>query len=185
MELPKSSELIEYQKKLKPFLNKNIIDFIIFGSFVKGGRANDIDIAIVVKEKKEISEIKEKIRKISKKEVDLEIVDIETIHSPLWLTLIKEGNSIKREQFLSEIYGIKPIALYRYSLKELNNVQKVQFTRGMKKVLGEEGVILTRSVIIIPLNLKNKVKELLETWDIYYDSRDFELLPLLRKETLF
>ena len=166
-------------------MNKNIIDFIIFGSFVKGGQANDIDIAILVKDSKEILEVKEKIRAISKKKVDIQIVDIETVHSPLWLTLIKEGYSIKREKFLSEIYRIKPIALYRYSLKKLNNVQKVQFSRGMKKVLGKEGVVLTRSVILVPLNLKNKVKELLETWDIYYDSRDFELLPLLRKETLF
>ncbi|MBU0459544.1 MAG: nucleotidyltransferase domain-containing protein [Nanoarchaeota archaeon] len=185
MEFKKSPELIQYQKKLKPFLNQNIIDLIIFGSTVKGGRANDLDIAIVVKDKKNIFETKEKIRNLFKKEVDLEIVDIETIHSPLWLTLIKEGYSVKRKQLLSEIYRIKPVALYKYSLKELNNVQKVQFTRGIKKVLGDDGVVLTRTVILVPLNLKNKVKELLETWDIQYDSRDYELLPLLRKETLF
>ncbi len=183
--MKKSSELLQYQKKLKKYLSEKILDIILFGSVVKGGSSQDIDVALLVKEKEDLSATKEEMRKQFKKEVDIEVLDIESIYTPLWLTLIKEGYSIKKMQYLSEMYHLQPVALYKYSLKKLNAVQKVQFSRGIKKVVGAEGVVLTRSVLLVPLTAKNKMKELLETWGIYYESRDFELLPMVRKETLF
>ena len=155
----------------------------MFGSFVKDGTAHDIDLALVVKEKKDFLETKKEIKKIIKKETDFQIVDLESIYSPIWLTLIKEGFSVKKNKFLSEIYNIKPAVLYKYSLKKLTNVQKVQFDRGMKNLLSKEGTVLTRSVILIPLQMKNRVQEFLKSWNIYYESQEYELLPLLRKDT--
>lgn len=182
MESKRLSELINYQKKLKKLLNKNLIDMIFFGSFVKSGFAKDIDIALIVKDKIDVSEIKKKIKEILKKEEDVQLVNIESLYSPIWLTLIKEGFSIKKGRFLFDIYKIKPVVLYKYSLKKLNNVQKVQFERGLKKVLEKEGISLTRSVILVPLDMKNEVIEFLKTWNIYYESQEYELLPVLRKE---
>jgi len=173
---------MNYQGKLKKLLNKNLIDIILFGSFVKSGFAKDIDIALVVKEKIDANEVKKKIKGILKKEADIQTVDINSIYSSLWLTLIKEGFSIKKRRFLSDIYKIKPKVLYKYSLKKLNNVQKVQFERGIKKTLGKEGVFLTRSVVLVPLNMKNEIMDFLKTWNIYYESQEYELLPVLRKE---
>ncbi len=76
------------------------------------------------------------------------------------------------------------MVLYKYSLQKLTNVQKVQFERGIKNVLGKEGNFLTRSVVLIPIHLKNSMIEFLKTWDIYYECEEYELLPLLRKEEL-
>ena len=44
--------------------------------------------------------------------------------------------------------------LYKYPLKKLTNVQKVQFEKGIKMILKKEGNFLTRSVVLIHLNLK-------------------------------
>lgn len=182
MESKKSSKIITYQKKLKKLLNKNIFDIILFGSFVKGGSPGDIDIAVIIKEKKEISIIKNQITTIIKEKSDIQFIDISSIHSSIWLTLIKEGFSVSKNKYLFEIYNTQPVVLYKYSLTRLTNVQKVQFERGIKKILGKESKFLTRSVILIPIILKNEMMEFLKTWDIYYESQEYELLPILRKE---
>lgn len=165
-------------------LDKDIIDIILFGSSVKQGSANDIDIALLVKNSKDLVNVKKQIREIIRKEADIQVISLESIHSPIWLTLIKEGFSIKKERFLNEIYGIKPVVLYKYALKGLTNVQKVQFERGIKKVLSKEGTIIARSVVLVPLNLKGEMMDFLKRWNIYYTCQEYELLPLLRKEEL-
>ena len=187
MESKQSPELKAYQKKLEKLLDENLIDLILFGSLVKGGTPKDIDIALLVREKEKIdsNELKKRIKEIITKNIDMQIVDINSIHSPLWLTLIKEGFSVRKNEFLSALYKIKPMVLYKYSLQKLTNVQKVQFERGIKNVLGKEGNVLTRSVVLIPIHLKNSMVEFLKTWDIYYECQEYELLPLLRKEELF
>jgi hypothetical protein len=146
------------------------------------GSSEDIDLALIVKERKDLEDIKRKIKGFFNKEIDIQVVDLNSIYSLIWLTLIKEGFSIRKNKFLFEIYKIKPCVLYKYSLGKLNNVQKVQFERGIKKVLNKEGVFLTRSVILIPITMKNEVMEFLKIWKIYYESQEYELLPLLRKE---
>lgn len=163
-------------------LHKELFDIIIFGSFVKGGHARDIDLALVVYEKIDVAPLKKKINDIFKKEIDIQMIMIDSLYSPLWLTLIKEGYSIKKNTFLSQLYNIQPCVLYKYSLKKLNNVQKVQFERGIKNVLGKKGNFLTRSVVLAPLSLKNEMMEFLKHWNVYYESQEYELLPLMRKE---
>ncbi len=179
-------ELKTYQKKFGKLLDKNLVDIILFGSFVKGGTPKDIDIALLVREKEkiDITELKKKIQETIPKNIDMQVLDIHSIHSPLWLTLIKEGFSVQKKDFLLALYKIKPVVLYKYSLQKLTKVQKVQFERGIKNVLGREGNFLTRSVVLIPLTLKNRMMEFLKTWDVYYECQEYELLPLLRKEEL-
>lgn len=177
-------ELKTYQKKLEKLLDENIQDIIIFGSLVKGGTPRDIDIAVLVREKEKIDiiSLKKNMKEMILKNSDLQIVDINSIQSPLWLTLIKEGFSVRKKELISALYNIKPVVLYKYSLQKLTKVQKVQFERGIKKVLEKEGEVLTRSVVLIPLHLKNRMMEFLQSWDIYYECQEYELLPLLRKE---
>ena len=175
-------KLEKYQKRLKRLLNKDIIDIIIFGSFAKSGNSNDVDLALVAKGKIDRNALKKKIRLIIKEKVDLQVISLDSIYSSLWLTLIKEGFSISKNKYLSDIYKVEPKVLYKYSLKKLTNVQKVQFERGIKNVLQDKGTYLTRSVILVPLNIKNEVVDFLKTWNIYYESQEYELLPVMRKE---
>jgi len=173
---------LPYQKELKKLLNEQVIDIILFGSLVKGGSPKDIDIALILKETTNLLVIKKKIKEIIKKETDIQIISIESIHTPLWLTLIKEGFSIKKEKYLHELYHLQPKVLYKYSLQKLTAVQKVQFERGIKMILKTQGTFLTRSVVLIPLSLKNRMIEFLKSWNIYYECQEYELLPLQRKE---
>ena len=62
------------------------------------------------------------------------------------------------------MYKIKPSVLYKFSLIKLNNVQKVQFERGIKKVLDDKGVYLARSVILVPIELKNKFMDFFKSY---------------------
>ncbi len=182
MESKTSLELQPYQKELKKLLTENLIDIIIFGSVVKSGTPKDIDIALLIKEASDLLPIKKKIKMIINKETDIQTITLESLYSPIWLTLIKEGYSIKKSKFLHELYHLKPTVLYKYSLQKLTNVQKVQFERGIKHVIKTEGTFITRSVVLIPLSLKNRMMEFLKHWNIYYESQEYELLPLLRKE---
>jgi len=172
---------MKYQKKLKGLLSKDIFDIILFGSLVKAGRPRDIDIAVIVKDKIKTIEIKKNIRSLIKNS-DIEVISIESMHSPLFFTLVKEGYSVKKNKYLYELYNLKPSVLYKFSLKKLNNVQKVQFERGLKNVIADKGTVLTRSVVLIPISIKDEFNDFLNNWNIYYDSQEYELVPLLRKD---
>lgn len=178
-------KLQSYLQKLKKLLNKykTIDDIIIFGSIVKGSsEPGDLDIALLLKNEIEIKKIKEGIRLISK-DTDIEVIS--SIYNPLWIVLIREGFSTRKNQFLFEIYKIEPVALYKYSLKKLNPVQKVQFTRGLKLILKDtKAKILSRSIVLVPLNEKIKFDEFLSTWDLVYETQSYELFPILRKGEL-
>lgn len=174
--------MLKCQKKLKSLLDEGIQDIILFGSLVKDGAAKDIDLAVLPGRHFDIQETKQKIRRLIGNKADIQIIDWNSVYSSLWLTLIKEGYSLKKEKYLSELYQIQPMVLYKYSLQSLNAVQKVQFERGIKKILGPENQFIARSVAMIPLSLKNRMMEFLKQWNIYYQSQEYELLPVLRKE---
>jgi len=170
---------MKYQKELKRLLNNELHDIIVFGSTVKGGIANDFDLVLIIKSGNAL-DYKKKIRSIVKN-ADLEVFNYKVLYTPFILTLIKEGFSIRENKYLSDIYKIKPSVLFKFSLKKLTNVQKVQFDRGLKNVLSE-GVVLTRSVILVPMKIKSEIMDFLKNWNIYYESQEYELLPLMRKE---
>lgn len=164
--------------------NYNTIDdIIVFGSIVKGSsEARDLDVALLLKNQGSIKEIKESLRFIEKN-MDIEIIS--SIYDPLWVVLIREGFSVKKNKFLFEIYKLEPVVLYKYSLKKLNSIQKVQFTRGIKKVLRDaKAKILSRSIVLVPINKKIEFDEFLNTWNLTYETQSYELFPILRKGEL-
>ena len=178
-------KLQNYLPKLRELLSKykTIDDIIIFGSIVKGSsEPRDLDVALLLKNESDIKQIKEHIRLISK-DVDIEIID--SIHNSLWIVLIREGFSVRKNKFLFEIYKIEPVVLYKYSLVKLTPVQKVQFTRGLKEVLkGTKAKILSRSIVLVPLNKRVEFDEFLSTWNLSYETQNYELFPILRKGEL-
>lgn len=159
---------------------KALDDIILFGSAVKGKiDPNDIDLALLIKKEAEITKIKGDIKLISIN-ADIEIID--SIYSPLWVVLVREGFSVRKNKFLYEIYGLEPVVLYKYSLKKLNPTEKVQFTRGIKRVLKDTmGKILSRTVVLVPISKKIEFDEFLSTWNLFYETQSYELFPILRK----
>ena len=63
--------------------------------------------------------------------------------------------------------------------------QKVQFTRGIKVILKDtKAKILSRSIVLVPLNKKIEFDSFLSTWNLTYETQSFELFPILRKGEL-
>jgi len=178
-------KLQNYLQKLRKLLSKykTIDDIIVFGSIVKGSsEPRDIDVALLLKNEDDIGKIKNDIRSISKN-ADIEIIN--SIYNLLWVVLIREGFSVRKNKFLFEIYKLLPVVLYKYSLKKLNPVKKVQFTRGFKKILKDtKAKILSRSTVLVPINKKVEFDEFLSTWNLTYETQSYELFPILRKNEL-
>jgi predicted nucleotidyltransferase len=166
-------------KKLKPLLkNSNITDIIIFGSIVKSKISpGDIDVAVLVKEKN--LEIRNTILKLIP-DADVQLITIEDFENKIFLSLIKEGYSIKNNQYMHEIYKIRPIKMYKYSLKQLTSSQKVMFERGIKTIEGLKR--LSNSVVLVPIEFTGKFESFLRQWDMDIDTEEYELVPLMRKE---
>ena len=168
-------------KKLKGLLkNKDIFDIIIFGSVTKGKiDPGDIDIACILHTMNK--GIKPHITSSIPK-ADVQILTIEDMHKPIFPTLIKEGYSVKEGKYLHEIYGIQPVKLYTYSLKQLTNSNKVMFERGIKNIQGITR--LSNRVILVPIQKSAEFDEFLKRWDLDIEAKEYELLPLLRKEQI-
>ena len=170
-------------KKLKPVLkNKEIIDIILFGSFVKGSlNSSDLDV-IILSNTVTKSDVKEEITRLTEKQVDIQILKLDDYDRFIWLTLIREGFSVKHMKYLSEIYNIKPSVLYQYSLKSLSQSKKVMFDRAIKNF--KEIERLSNRVILVPINRSSDFNDFLAHWDIDFESKEYHLLPLLRKEEI-
>ena len=169
-------------KRLKNLLkNKKIIDLIIFGSIAKNKiEANDIDIAVILKDSVDKNTLKESIGKLINKKIHLQLVNINDYDKFLWLTLIKEGYSIKHNKYLFEVYKIKPVVLFKYGLKQLPVSKKVMFERAIKNFKNIEK--LSNRVVLVPIKLAGEFSYFLRNWNIDIDAQEYELLPLLRKE---
>ena len=166
-------------KKLKILLkNEEIIDIIIFGSKSKNKISpKDIDIAVLLKEKKK--EFKEMVLSVVPN-ADVQLISIEDIHKNIFITLLKEGFSVRRNDYMHNIYGFKPVKLYKYSLKQLTPSKKVMFERGIKTIKGLKRQ--SNSVVLVPIEHTGEFEDFLRQWELDIDTKEYELMPILRKE---
>ncbi len=168
------------KKSLRKLLKKykEIQDFIIFGSFVKGKyRPKDIDVAAVVDEKNIslVGEIKEQLKI---KNLDVELIKPEELYQTrLGLTLISEGFSIKNNAFLREKLGISPMKIYIYGIRHLTQTKKVLFGRGLNQIMKDaNGVKLGAGSVMIPIEQSSMFEEFLDTWELKYKTKEYLVL---------
>ncbi len=173
--------MMKHVEKLKKFLkNDTIIDIILFGSNAKGRHnAQDIDIAVLLK--KEDLEIKKKIKEIIP-HADIQLLFFEDIFKTIFFTLIKEGFSLKKNNYIHSLYHTEPVKLYKYTLKELTASKKVMFERGIKHINGLNR--LSNSVVLVPIQHTSEFEDFLRIWNLDIDTKNYELFPLQRKEEL-
>ena len=166
-------------KKLKKLLdNKEIIDIIVFGSKAKGRLSpGDIDLAVLTTKK--TNEIKKTVKQ-AVPNADVQLITLEDIHSNIFLTLIKEGFSVNKGEYLYNLYKLKPVKLYKYSLKQLTQSKKVMFERGIKSIKGLER--LSNSVVLVPIDHTSDFEDFLKQWNLDIETEDYELVPIMRKE---
>lgn len=172
----------ELTRKLKKLLNnKNLLDLIIFGSLAKGKiRPTDIDMAAIVEGEADKNRLRKEIKEIINKDIDLQIITIRDYTNFLWITLIREGFSVKHNAYLHKIYRIKPVVLYKYSLKQLTVSKKVMFERAIKNFEGLNK--LSNRVVLVLVENSGKFSDFLKSWGLDFDSEEYGLVPLVRKE---
>ena len=155
-----------FQKLLKKY--EQIDDIIIFGSAVKGRQFyKDIDIAIIFKGKKDITkEIEDEIIKIKEENIHVQILESKDIYeTPLGKSIIMEGYSLKNEKFVREIWNIKPINIFNYSIKDLPQIKKVEFNRAINKelkIIG--GQKIGAGSVMIPIQKSSEFEDFLSIW---------------------
>lgn len=168
------------EKSLKKLLvkYKQIQDFIIFGSLVKGKSSpKDKDIALIV-DKKEyflVGDIKEQL---NIKDLDLEMLKPEDIYQTrLGLTLMSEGFSVRSNKFLREKLGISPMKIYTYEIRHLTQTKKVFFGRGLNQTIKDtKGVKLGAGSVMIPINKSSQFEDFLDTWELKYKTKEYLVL---------
>jgi predicted nucleotidyltransferase len=132
--------------------DKEIIDIIIFGSFIKGKSIpSDIDIALITNK-----ELKHSIEGFHISTIKPE--EIFLAPPSLVNTLFREGYSLKNNAFWAEVLRFKNRILFTYTLKEMPSSKKVQIVnilRGKNKSSGlveeKKGEWLANQVFLIPI----------------------------------
>ncbi|HIJ11076.1 TPA: hypothetical protein HA278_03385 [Candidatus Woesearchaeota archaeon] len=168
-------------KKLQKLVRDNIVDIILFGSSVKGAsRPSDIDIAVLYHGTIDKSVVKKNIQSCTQNTTDIQFITLQDYDKFIFLTLIREGYSVKNKKYLSEVYRIKPAKLYKYQLTSLTPSKKVMFQRGLRNFKTIEK--LSNRVILVPMSVTSEFESFLRQWDLDIDTKEYTLLPLVRQE---
>ena len=167
------------KKNLKKILKKSdkINDIILYGSFVKGrGNPKDIDIAFITNEKdiKIISEIKEEVG-LSQAHIDF--ITLDDVFGSLFLSLINEGYSIKKDSFLRDALNIRPMRIYSYDLKHLDKSKKTLFGIALKKCLGKiNGEKAGLGAVLVPISQTSYFEDFLDVWGMKYKTKEWTVI---------
>ena len=147
---------------------KDIEDFYIFGSFVKGKfEPADIDIALIAEKKdfKLLSNVLKELKKYPNLHVEMFLFK-EIFTEPVWKSLLSEGFSVKKDKFLRDLMKIKSGVLYRYSLKKMNRSEKTKFNRAFTEELkNTQGNTVSAGSVIIPIEQEKEFDEFLDCWN--------------------
>lgn len=175
--MPIGLNLSLIRNKLKPlFLEKEIIEIIVFGSAIKGKPSpGDIDIAIILHEKPS----QQLLKKISSfKEFHISILTAKEflVNSPSIVhTLIREGYGLKNNKFLAENFRFSNKILYNYSLTSFPASMKVKIVNILRGKKGEKGIVennegkwLANQVFIVPINSEKLFEEFFNKFSIKF-----------------
>lgn len=165
-------DLQKIKREFKSILKqKEVLDVIVFGSFVKGKfNPNDIDIAILVN--------KNELKFDLKKEFHISVLTINDFFIkslPLINILLREGFSLRHNKPFSEVFRFFSKSLFVYNLKGLSNTNKVKLVNILhgknSKGLVEEfkGKWISRQVFFVPVKNDNIFEDLFSKFKIKYE----------------
>lgn len=186
----KSSLIPKLKSKSEKFVERenDVLDVVLYGSFVRGGESRDVDFALLVKEDVETGkkltlaqEFKDSVKEEIEKNIDVKSVSIIDLTDPTFMArtgIIAEGYSLLKENFLSELFGLKPYIAFTYSLKNLSQSEKTIFSYTLKGRRGEKGVLEelggknpARGLILIPIEHSEEFKEILSKHKVNYEDK--------------
>jgi len=155
----------DLKKLLKEY--KDIGDFYIFGSFVKGKfKPADIDVALITyrKDFKLLSDVLKQLKRYPNLHIEMFLFK-EIFTEPIWKSLLSEGFSVKKNNYLRDLMNIKSNVLYQYSLKEMNRSEKTMFNRAFTQELKTtKGMAISAGSALIPIVQEKEFDEFLEHW---------------------
>lgn len=168
--------------------DKAIFDIVLYGSALKGKESpRDIDIMVIfleglLKERLDkIQEIKFRIKKEMKQEIDIKQILLKELFSPAFLAktgILLEGFSIFNDAPFSENLGFRSCALFWYNLDGLTHTQKVKFnyilagrkTKGIIEQL--DGKRLVNGAVKVPMKNSIVFEEILKANNINYHKKN-------------
>lgn len=131
-----SLKILLIKNKLKKYLkDKEILDIIVFGSFIKGkADAKDIDIAIITEKNLSLNLNGFHVSIIKPKEF--------FVNPPSLInTLLREGFSLKNNKSFSQLYEFSNKVLFTYRLENLNASEKVKVVSILRGKNGKKGLV--------------------------------------------
>ena len=181
----------KFRTEIKKFYQKNkeeVIDIILFGSFVKGKqKPNDLDLLLLFKSKtnldlsytlrKSLEKLNFRVEVTSKTYMDLFDENFKARES-----FLTEGYSLILNKFISQGLGFNNFILFQYNLKNLNKSQRMMFYYALYGRKKTDSVILQKlnskkfseNLILTPVTQKEPMKDFLNSWNL-----DFQKIPVL------
>lgn len=165
----------------------NIWDIVVYGSYARGKiDAGDIDIAIIfsqltaVKKKMLLCQYLRGKLSLDNYSLDIKAVDLNDFLNAGFLgreSIIAEGYSLLKKDYVAERFGFSSTALIEYSLKKLSPAkQKMLYyaLQGRKKGTGIlsklGGKIISKGVLKIPTRHYEEIRKVLEQHNVVFKS---------------
>ena len=184
----------EFRKILKEYFSKDILDIIVFGSFMKGKEnPNDIDMLIIFPKKVNLDleyELRKDLSKLNFK-FHVQGVSYKELFEAGFLAregVISEGFSLLIEKPISECYGFLSYVLFKYNLEGMNASKKMMFYYSLFGRGKEQGVLqvyksqkLSDNLIIVPVNNSENIRDFLDSKKIRYKSVNVLFSSIINK----
>jgi len=177
------SKNMEFRNKLKNIARSlpGLEDIILFGSAVRG-KTNPKDIDVIILFKKNVDKNAEyKIRKELERHYKNISIISKTVRSVLEPTfdaresILFEGISILSGKRLSETQGFSPLGMFKYDIKNWNNLKRTKFYYALNGRSGKGGILqsldcikLSDNIILTNLEHVDQIKEFLDSWNLTY-----------------
>ena len=179
MGLKKLWNLQKFKEKCKQLLkNRKIEDIIIFGSALKGKEnPRDVDICVIGEDIS--ASIIEGIEKEVQDNIEVHITKtkyrnlLEDIE--LWKTLMHEGFSIKKNEYIAKLFQMQSSFLFIYSLQNISITKKQIFSHALQGTKTNQGILklckgekIGRNAVLVPEEKTEEMRAFLETWNVGY-----------------
>ena len=169
----------ELAKALAKLCKSDIVDILI----ANPEEQDKLILKVIIKNNslKEFEEASKEIKRVVKKRLVLEYIEIEKIlDDASFIALIPSAFSVKHSQLVRKALSAEPILLITYELTNLNHSQKTMFGYALKGRTGESGILtglkgkaVGRNNILIPSGHTDSIIDFFATWKVKYTVQQF------------
>lgn len=187
-ELLKNTKFLSEIKKFFRQNEMNVIDMLLFGSFIRGKEnPRDIDLMVLTVSNIRQDRIYELHKSLEKLCPNIEITSVsykELLSSNFIAreSFLTEGYSIINKKYVSEGLGFDSFVLIRYNISSLNKSDRMRFYyslygRGKRGGMLYElkGYKFSDNILMVPINCLEQAKDYIDNWKM----KHFEIPVLI------